>query len=154
MFCISLTYQCHVQFSQQPMLLTLKWLLGGHHFFYPPLTFFPGLQLFLIFCLSLFHHQNCCFQLLLVGTATVVLNMPYSLDLPVTFPLVLRDIFSVPCQFLYISQDLLEILHQHRVSVSLLKSLFLLGSQPCTAKDVHGCSCSHTCACVSVCNYF
>lgn len=138
------------------MLLTLRWLLGGHHFSYLPSTFFLDYSSFVFCSLSLFHHQNSCFQLLLLVTATVVLNISYSLDPSLTFLPSSMTCFLCLVSSRTLPKICLKYSTSYTVIVPLLNSLYLLDSQHCTAKDVCDGSCSHICVClcVGVCNYF
>lgn len=104
-----------------------------------------------VFCsLSLFHHQNSCFQLLLLVTATVVLNISYSLDPSLTFALTSMTHFLSLVSSRMLPKIYLKYSTNHTVIVPLPSSLYSLGSQPCTAKDVRDGSCSHVCVCMCV----
>lgn len=137
----------------------IKVATGWSSFFLcPPLTFSPGLQLFLIFCfflvISLFHHQNCCFQLLLV-TATVLLHSSHSLDPSLPFPLSSVTFFLILVNSYMLPKIYLNYSTNHRGIVPLFNSLLLLGVvRLALLKEVCECFCAHTCVCVSVCNYF
>ena len=97
---------------------------------------------------SLLHHQNFCFQFLLLVPATIVFNISYSrsiltLSLPsLMFFLSLVNFYVLPK--IYSSS-------QRVIMDTSQPWLFLLGGHPCTAEEVCKCLCLYECACVLVC---